>query len=145
MRSRGCCDRRLVPAQQVGLREDEYQLVSLRAFHGGGRVVLPAPRPLRILSRRASRGSTARGHHGDHFLRLGYFPLFLSQEDEGEVILKAAVGLSTDFTDFTDGLEQEAPLLRCFHVARGVKRQRLSTGFQSVETGNWDLETGNSE
>jgi hypothetical protein len=44
------------------------------------------------------------------------------------------VGLSTDFTDFTDGLEQEAPPHRCFLVTRGVKRQPRSTGFQSVES-----------
>jgi hypothetical protein len=30
--------------------------------------------------------------------------------------------------------EQEAPPLRCFHVTRGVKRQALPTGFQSVES-----------
>jgi hypothetical protein len=44
--------------------------------------------------------------------------------------LKAAVGLSTDFTD---GLEQEAPPVRCFHVTRRMKRQPLATGFQSVD------------
>ena len=49
-------------------------------------------------------------------------------------ILKPAVGLSTDFTDFTDGLDPEAPPLRRFHVTRRVKRQPLSTGFQSVES-----------
>jgi hypothetical protein len=48
--------------------------------------------------------------------------------------MKRAVGLSTDFTDFTDGLELEAPPLRWFHVTRGVKRQPLSTGSQSVES-----------
>ena len=40
--------------------------------------------------------------------------------------LKPAVGLSTDFTDFTDGLEPEAPPLRRFHVTRRVKRQPLN-------------------
>jgi hypothetical protein len=51
-----------------------------------------------------------------------------------ELSLKAAVGLSTDFTDFTDGLEHEAAPLRSFPVTRRVKRQSLSTGFQSVES-----------
>jgi hypothetical protein len=45
---------------------------------------------------------------------------------------KPEVGLSTDFTDLTDGLEQDGPPHRCFRVSRGVKRQSLSTGSQSV-------------
>ncbi len=48
--------------------------------------------------------------------------------------LKAAVGLSTDFTDFTDGLEPGASTRRRFHFTRRVKPQPLSTGFQSVES-----------
>ena len=54
-----------------------------------------------------------------------------SDEPRRDFILNTAVGLSTDFTD---GLEQEAPPRRCFHVTRGVKRQPFSTGFQSVES-----------
>ena len=42
-----------------------------------------------------------------------------SSRADASLNLKPAVGLSNDFTD---GLEQGAPLLRCFHVSRGVKR-----------------------
>ena len=52
----------------------------------------------------------------------------------GGVILNAAVGLSTDFTNFTDGLEQEALPLRYSHVTQRAKRQPLSTRFQSVDS-----------
>jgi len=61
-------------------------------------------------------------------------PAVVLTTDFTDFTLKAAVGLSTDFTDFTAGMEPEAPLLRGFHVTRGVKRQPLSTGFQSVES-----------
>ena len=47
---------------------------------------------------------------------------------------KTAVGLSTDFTDFTHGPGREASPRRCFHVTRGVKQQPLSSGFQSVQS-----------
>jgi len=50
------------------------------------------------------------------------------------VNLKAAVWLSTDFTDFTDGLAQEASPLRSFHFTRRVKRQPFPTCFKSVES-----------
>jgi hypothetical protein len=52
----------------------------------------------------------------------------------GSFNLKAAVGLSTDFTDFTDGRGQEASPLRRFHFTRRVKRQPFPTGFKSVES-----------
>jgi hypothetical protein len=41
--------------------------------------------------------------------------------------MKAAVGLSTDFTDFTDGLDQEASPLGSLHFTRRVKRQPVPT------------------
>gem|GEM_PF-5806403 len=50
------------------------------------------------------------------------------------VIPKTAAGLSTDFTDFTDGLGQEASPHRRFHFTRRVKRQPFPTCFKSVES-----------
>ena len=53
----------------------------------------------------------------------------------GELLsLKAAVGLSTDSTDFTYGLERGASTRRRFNFTRRVKPQPLSTGLQSVES-----------
>ena len=45
---------------------------------------------------------------------------------------KAALKLSTDCTDSTDGKEPEAPSLRGFDITRRVKRPPLPTGSQSV-------------
>jgi hypothetical protein len=47
---------------------------------------------------------------------------------------KPAVGLSTDFTDFTDGREQDDPPHLCFRFTHAVKRPSLSSGSQSVQS-----------
>jgi len=60
--------------------------------------------------------------------------VMLAVGTDGLFSLKAAVGLSTDFTDSTDGPGEEASPCRCFQITLGVKRQLLSTGFQSLES-----------
>jgi len=60
--------------------------------------------------------------------------VMLAVGTDGPFNLKSAVGLSTDFTDFTDGPGEGASPRRCFQITLGVKRQPRSTGFQSLES-----------
>ena len=108
------------------------------ASAGVGAVQDPIPVPFPFLAPgegagagNADLGGEIRFLHGE---RSGSGELVGVCTVSGAMSLKTAVGSSTDFTDFKDGLERGAAPLRCFHVTRRVKRQPLSTGFQSVES-----------
>ena len=108
------------------------------ASAGVGTVQDPIPIPFPFLAPgegagagNADLGGEIRFLHGEHS---GSGELVGVCTVSGAMSLKTAVGSSTDFTDFKDGLERGAAPLRCFHVSRRVKRQPLSTGFQSVES-----------